>query len=126
MQQPRPRGLEAETGELCSRVGPQPSCQPGARTPAGGRAFVVTVTVQHDLVAAQHSRLDERHEAAIAIDSARAVEVRDHQQRDWTELKVVEEGEDPGAIGERRRRDVVQRNTECARQFGGHAIRMGR
>jgi hypothetical protein len=63
-------------------------------------------------------------EAAIAIDPARAVEVRDHQQRDWTEVKVVEEREDPGAIGERCRRDVVQRNTERARQFDGHAIRM--
>lgn len=57
--------------------------------------------------------------------AARALEVRDHQQCDWTELKVVEECEDPGAIGERRRRDIVQRNTERARRFGGHAIRMG-
>jgi hypothetical protein len=82
--------------------------------------------VQDDLVAAQDARLDERHEAAIAIDSARAVEVGDHQQSDWTEVKVIEEGEDPDALGERRRRDVVQRKTERARQFGGHAIRMGR
>jgi hypothetical protein len=88
-------------------------------------AFVVTVPVQNDLVTAQDARLNERPEAAIAIDAARAVEIRDYQQRDWTEVEIVEEREDPGAVAERRRRDVVQRNTERARQCGGHAIRMG-